>query len=105
MKGEGGMLRITPTFLSSIPSSILGHWKSKLVQCVSVCMCVCVCVVRAVVTALIHWSGGVVAADPLSKEVFGDAMFKSFVEYKRREWEEYHMHVSDWEIERYLKFF
>src|SRR2546428_445524 len=45
------------------------------------------------------------AADPLSREVFGDVMFKTFVEFKRREWAEYHNHVSDWELKRYLTMF
>jgi glutamine synthetase len=45
------------------------------------------------------------AADPLSREVFGDAMFKAFVDYKTQEWIDYHTHVSDWEYQRYLKFF
>lgn len=45
------------------------------------------------------------AADPLSRQVFGQAMFDSFVRYKREEWISYHTHVSDWEIKRYLKFF
>jgi glutamine synthetase len=45
------------------------------------------------------------AADPLSREVLGDTMFDSFVEYKTAEWNEYHGHVSDWERARYLKFF
>lgn len=45
------------------------------------------------------------AADPLSKAVMGPAMYQSFIDYKLREWEEYHNHVSDWEIQRYLKFF
>lgn len=45
------------------------------------------------------------AADPLSREVFGEAMFESFVSYKREEWTSYHNHVSDWEVARYLKFF
>ncbi|MBN8527031.1 MAG: type III glutamate--ammonia ligase [Planctomycetes bacterium] len=43
------------------------------------------------------------AADPLSKEVFGDAMFEAFTAFKRQEWAEYHAHVSDWEMNRYLK--
>ncbi len=43
--------------------------------------------------------------DPLSKQVMGDLMFKTYVEFKRSEWEEYHNHVSDWEVDRYLKFF
>ncbi len=45
------------------------------------------------------------AADPLSREVFGELMFKTFVEYKTREWTEYHNHVSDWERARYLTMF
>jgi glutamine synthetase len=45
------------------------------------------------------------AADPLSRSVFGDAMFNSFVAYKRDEWESYHSAVSDWEQQRYLEFF
>ena len=44
-------------------------------------------------------------ADPLSRQVFGDAMYQAFVEFKRDEWNAYHTHVSDWEIQRYLKFF
>lgn len=44
------------------------------------------------------------AADPLSRATFGEAMFKSFVDYKTQEWTEYHNHVSDWEYRRYLKF-
>jgi glutamine synthetase len=45
------------------------------------------------------------AADPLSREVLGDLMFDAFVEFKTREWNEYHTHVSDWELARYLKMF
>lgn len=45
------------------------------------------------------------ATDPLSRNVFGDAMFESFIAYKRDEWEAYHCAVSDWEMNRYLEFF
>lgn len=45
------------------------------------------------------------AADPLARAVFGDAMFDSFVAFKRQEWVSYHTHVSDWEVKRYLKMF
>jgi glutamine synthetase len=44
-------------------------------------------------------------ADPLSKEVMGEAMFKSWLEFKRDEWHSYTNHVSKWELERYLKFY
>jgi glutamine synthetase len=45
------------------------------------------------------------ADDPLSKQVFGEPMFKSWLEYKEQEWLSYSNHVSDWEKTRYLKMF
>ena len=45
------------------------------------------------------------AADGLSEKVFGPAMYKAWVEYKREEWRQYINYVSDWEKHRYLKFF
>jgi glutamine synthetase len=45
------------------------------------------------------------AADPLSRAVFGDLMYRTFVDYKTQEWTEYHNHVSDWERARYLTMF
>ena len=44
-------------------------------------------------------------ADPLAKEDFGEAMFKSFIDFKKGEWESYQNHVSAWEVDRYLKMF
>ncbi|MEG6508154.1 type III glutamate--ammonia ligase [Methyloligella sp. 2.7D] len=44
-------------------------------------------------------------ADPLSKAVFGDEMFASWLSFKRQEWLDYMNHVSDWEKKRYLKMF
>lgn len=45
------------------------------------------------------------AADPLSKEVMGPLMYQTYLDFKTQEWEAYHCHISDWEIQRYLKFF
>lgn len=45
------------------------------------------------------------AADPLSKAVMGPLMYQTYIDFKTQEWEEYHSHVSDWELKRYLKFF
>jgi len=42
-------------------------------------------------------------ADPLAKAVFGPAMHKAWVGYKRSEWNEYCKHVSEWEVKRYLR--
>jgi len=44
-------------------------------------------------------------ADSLSREVFGEALYNSFIDLKRAEWDSYQAHVSTWETERYLKFF
>jgi glutamine synthetase len=44
-------------------------------------------------------------ADPLSEQVFGKTMRDTWVEFKRDEWLSYLNHVSDWEYNRYLKFF
>ncbi|MFC4467210.1 type III glutamate--ammonia ligase [Streptomyces xiangluensis] len=43
--------------------------------------------------------------DPLCQEVMGPQMHAAFVQEKLREWEEYHAHISQWERDRYLKFF
>lgn len=43
--------------------------------------------------------------DPLCREVMGPRMHAAFTEQKLREWEEYHTHISQWERDRYLKFF
>ncbi|WP_108681776.1 type III glutamate--ammonia ligase [Methyloceanibacter sp. wino2] len=44
-------------------------------------------------------------ADSFSKTVMGEEMFKSYATFRREEWDAYHNHVSDWERDRYLKFF
>jgi len=43
--------------------------------------------------------------DPLTEQVFGSLMKKTFLEFKREEWESYMNHVSDWEVEKYMKFY
>ena len=45
------------------------------------------------------------AADPLSERALGSELRDSFVELKTREWWDYHNHVSEWELRRYLTFF
>lgn len=48
---------------------------------------------------------GAFAADPLSQAVMGSLMFDTYVDFKEEEWESYHAHISDWEMQRYIKFF
>jgi glutamine synthetase len=43
--------------------------------------------------------------DPLTVDVFGPAMHKAWLDFKRDEWQSYTTHVSDWEMKRYLKMF
>jgi len=45
------------------------------------------------------------AADPLTEKVFGSSMHKAWLDFKQDEWISYLNHVSDWEKDRYLKFF
>ncbi|HTZ80072.1 MAG TPA: hypothetical protein VMC10_19330 [Stellaceae bacterium] len=42
------------------------------------------------------------AADPLPKAVFGDALYRSFVDLKEREWWSFHNAISQWEYDNYL---
>ncbi|MBX9931047.1 MAG: type III glutamate--ammonia ligase [Methylobacterium sp.] len=45
------------------------------------------------------------AADPLVEATLGKALRDEFIRYKRAEWEEYHLTVSAWEVERYSHMF
>lgn len=42
-------------------------------------------------------------ADPLFANALGEPFVREFVKIKRMEWVEYHRHVSDWEIKKYLE--
>jgi glutamine synthetase len=44
-------------------------------------------------------------ADPLFRNALGAPLVDEFVRLKRMEWTDYHRHVSDWEVKRYLEFF
>ena len=41
------------------------------------------------------------AADPLVEATLGPALRDEFVRYKSAEWDEYHLSISQWEIDRY----
>jgi glutamine synthetase len=43
--------------------------------------------------------------DKLSEKVIGSLMYQTHIDFKPQEWNDYHNHVSDWELQRYLKFF
>lgn len=45
------------------------------------------------------------AADPLTLDVFGADMHAAWIDFKRAEWTSYINHVSDWEYDRYLRFY
>lgn len=44
-------------------------------------------------------------ADPLFAQQLGADFITEFVTVKRMEWVDYHRHVSDWELKRYLEFY
>jgi glutamine synthetase len=43
--------------------------------------------------------------DELFHKALGEKFIAEFVRLKRMEWVEYHRHVSDWEVRRYLEFY
>jgi glutamine synthetase len=43
--------------------------------------------------------------DGLFAEALGEKLIAEFIEIKQAEWTEYHRSVSQWEIDRYLRFF
>ncbi len=40
--------------------------------------------------------------DPLIREVLGDHIYEKFLETKEREWREFTVHVTDWELKKYI---
>lgn len=45
------------------------------------------------------------AADPLVEATLGQGLRDEFIRYKSNEWQEYHLTISPWEIERYSHMF
>jgi len=43
--------------------------------------------------------------DPFIEETLGKELSDEFICYKTKEWEEYHQHISQWEIEKYSHMF
>lgn len=41
--------------------------------------------------------------DPFIKETLGDHAYNAYISGKKNEWLEYQLHVSQWEVDRYLK--
>ena len=44
-------------------------------------------------------------ADELTGRMFGEGAKAEFVAVKTREWDEYNGHISQWELDHYLRFF
>ena len=45
------------------------------------------------------------AADPFIEKTLGTELRDEFVRYKREEWTDYHQSISQWEVDRYARFF
>lgn len=45
------------------------------------------------------------AADPFVESVLGKPLSDEFIHYKREEWREYHLTISQWETDRYARLF
>ncbi|HQU43211.1 MAG TPA: type III glutamate--ammonia ligase [Pirellulales bacterium] len=59
----------------------------------------------AVLPQSLHEALAALEGDPLFSEMLGRAFVEEFIRLKRMEWVEYHRHVSDWEVSRYLEFY
>ena len=59
----------------------------------------------AVLPQSLHEALAALEQDPLFSEMLGRAFVDEFIRLKRMEWVEYHRHVSDWEVSRYLEFY
>jgi glutamine synthetase len=46
---------------------------------------------------------GDLATDAVLKDALGQNLYEAFARAKGAEWDEYRIHVMDWEIERYLE--
>jgi glutamine synthetase len=44
----------------------------------------------------------ITAKSTVIKEALGDHVFEQFIENKRIEWDQFRLHVSQWELDRYL---
>jgi glutamine synthetase len=44
-------------------------------------------------------------ADKVVQEALGEHMYKRYIDAKTREWDEYRLHVSDWELNKYLEIY
>ena len=42
------------------------------------------------------------AHSELMRKAFGDHIFDNYVKLKRKEWDEYRIQLTEWELERYL---
>lgn len=45
----------------------------------------------------------VLKEDPLMKESLGNHIYEKFIELKTKEWDEFRKHVTNWELDRYMK--
>ena len=53
----------------------------------------------------LHEALAALESDALFRETLGREFVDEFIRLKRMEWVEYHRHVSDWEVNRYLEFY
>ena len=44
-------------------------------------------------------------ADPISKETLGEHTYAQYLSAKRAEWDEFRLHVTDWEVNKYLEIY
>ena len=40
--------------------------------------------------------------NPIARETLGDHIFEKYVGYKEKEWDDFRVAVTDWEVKEYL---
>ena len=43
--------------------------------------------------------------NPIAKDTLGPHIFEKYVASKEKEWDSFRIHVTDWELENYLKIY
>ncbi len=43
--------------------------------------------------------------DPMIEEVLGKNLFAKYIEAKTREWDEFRLQVTQWELDKYLEIY
>ena len=61
--------------------------------------------ITELVRRTLHEAVQAFAADPLVESTLGTTLRQEFITYKEQEWTDYHLRVSQWEIDQYARLY